>query len=87
MFWQGFKRLYQSAKNSCKFLRNPIKSLIRRLQAIIDGQSNHTKYPPRGAVHTKGPIQGQNLYLKGQFILNIHEGSFYLARTVLLRSV
>jgi hypothetical protein len=28
-----------------KFLWNPIKSLIRRLQAIIHGQINHTKYP------------------------------------------
>jgi hypothetical protein len=29
-----------------KFLRNLIEFLLRRLQAIIDGQGNHSKYPP-----------------------------------------
>jgi hypothetical protein len=37
MSWQCFKGLYQSVKNSGKFLRNPIESLLRRLQAIING--------------------------------------------------
>jgi hypothetical protein len=31
-----------------KFLRNLMESLLRRLQAIIDGQGNPTKYQPEG---------------------------------------
>jgi hypothetical protein len=29
-----------------KFLRNLMESLLKGLQAIIDGQGNHNKYPP-----------------------------------------
>jgi hypothetical protein len=29
-----------------KFLRNLMESLLKELQAIIDGQGNHNKYPP-----------------------------------------
>jgi hypothetical protein len=32
-----FKEPYQSLKNSVKFLRNLMESLLRRLQAIIKG--------------------------------------------------
>jgi hypothetical protein len=50
-----FKRLHQ---NSTKFLRNPIESLLRRLQAMA-GQPYQVQ--AGGAVHTMGPFQGQNI--------------------------
>jgi hypothetical protein len=63
------------------FLRNLIESLLKRLQAIIDGLGNHAKYPQRSCTHN-GTFSGPKSINKGEFILNIHEGSFYLACTV-----
>ncbi len=49
-----FKGLYISSRISVMFLRNLIKPLPRRLQAIINGQENHTKYHVGSCtVHTK----------------------------------
>jgi hypothetical protein len=50
--------------------------LLRRLLAIIDRQGNHTKYQPE-------ELYTQWALFQRDFILNIHEGSFYLACTVI----
>jgi hypothetical protein len=35
-----------------KFLMNPRGSLLRRLQAITNGQGNHAKYPQGSCIHS-----------------------------------
>jgi hypothetical protein len=45
-FGRVFKGPYQRGKNSVKFLRNLMESLLGRLKVIKDGKKNHTKYPP-----------------------------------------
>jgi hypothetical protein len=52
-----FKGAYQSLKNSVKFQRNLMESLLRRLQASNDGLGKHAKYQPEGCKHN-GPISG-----------------------------
>jgi hypothetical protein len=44
-----------------KFLMNLMESLLRRLQAIIDGQDNHTKYQP-GELYTLRALFRAKIY-------------------------
>ncbi len=46
-----------------------MESLLRRLQSIIDGEGNHTKYQPEEcalSVHTMGPFLGKKSRYKGR---------------------
>jgi hypothetical protein len=53
-----FMKPYQNSKKYCEVPEDLMDSLLRRLQAIMDGQGNHTKYSvtARGAVHTMDPF-------------------------------
>jgi hypothetical protein len=53
--------MYQCLKNLVKFLRNLMKSLLRRLQAIIDRQGKHTKYEPEELYTQWALFQGHSL--------------------------
>ncbi len=52
-----------------KFLKNPVKSLLERLQTIINGQDNCIKYTPEELYTQWAFFRAKNLFLKGEFIL------------------
>ncbi len=58
-----------------------MESLLRRLQAIVHEQGNHTTYQPEELLTQMALYMAK--IIKGELIQNIHEGLFYLAHTVL----